>query len=122
MYYQGQAKQLGNAKRFAVKIQNRDGDHKDHGAETHWLAINTDQFRRIVNILTENDTTYEIQPGDVGQPYLRAFGKSWPVADFMGRILPADVGKHVHKVTTDAGDSSYLQVENDEQRDARLNR
>lgn len=56
---------------------------------------------------------YTLTEGDVEQHMLRAFGKLWRVSDFMGRVLPRDVGKRVYQV----GD--ILQVENDEQRAAR---
>ena len=55
-----------------------------------------------------------IEAYDVGASYIRAFGRSWPAQYFIGRILPQDVGKRVYLV----GD--ILQVENNEQRDARL--
>lgn len=51
---------------------------------------------------------------DVGRPWLRAFGATWPVSGFIGRILADDVGKRVY--LTDG----ILQVENDSQRAARL--
>lgn len=56
---------------------------------------------------------YTIQGRDVNKPVITAFGQKWLVQNFMGQILPADVGKRVFK----AGD--ILQVENDEQRDRR---
>ena len=56
---------------------------------------------------------YEIRQEDVGKRSLSLFGRGWSVADFMGRILPGDVGKRIFLV----GD--ILQVENDEQRDKR---
>lgn len=60
---------------------------------------------------------YELQQSDVGRATIHAFGKSWRVADFLGRVLPQDIGKRVFKVGDD-----ILQVENDEQRAARLDR
>lgn len=56
----------------------------------------------------------EITSNDVGKSVFRAFERNWPVQDFIGRILPQDVGKRVYLV----GD--ILQVENDEQRINRL--
>lgn len=52
----------------------------------------------------------EITSDDIGKTTFRAFGKSWLVSGFIGRVLPGDVGKRVYLV----GD--ILQVENDEQR------
>lgn len=49
----------------------------------------------------------------VGKPAISAWGRSWLVTDFMGRVLPLDVGKRVYNV------GGVLQVENDEQFDKR---
>lgn len=57
---------------------------------------------------------YELQQSDVGRPFLKIFDRVWSVTDFMGRILPGDVGKRVYLV------SGILQVENDAQRAKRL--
>jgi hypothetical protein len=56
----------------------------------------------------------EIIAADVDTEHFRAFGKVWPVEEFIGRIMPCDVGKRVYKV----GD--IVQVENDQQMAARL--
>ncbi len=56
---------------------------------------------------------YTIKTEDVGVPHLRAFGQTWPVTGFMGRILKRDVGKRVYLR------GGILQVENDEQYMAR---
>lgn len=56
----------------------------------------------------------EITADDVGEPYFKAFGRVTPVQNFIGRIMKQDIGKRVFL----RGD--ILQVENDEQRDARL--
>ena len=61
-------------------------------------------------------THYELQPTDVGRPFLKAFGRAWPVSGFIGRVLLGDVGKRVYQV------GGVLQVENDGQRAARLAR
>lgn len=58
----------------------------------------------------------DIAADDVGKWLFGAFGRRWPVSSFIGRIMPHDVGKRVYLV----GD--ILQVENDEQRDARMAR
>jgi len=54
-----------------------------------------------------------ITAADVGKSFFRAFGKTWMVQDWIGRILEQDVGKRVFM----RGDR--LQVENDEQLTAR---
>ena len=55
-----------------------------------------------------------IQKLDVGRSTIKAFGRNWPVVNFMGDIQPNDVGKRIYLV----GD--ILQVENNEQRDKRV--
>ncbi len=57
---------------------------------------------------------YTLTAEDVGKPHLRAFGQVWPVSGFLGRILPNDVGKRVYLR------GGILQVENDEQHEARM--
>lgn len=57
----------------------------------------------------------EITIADIGKVMFPAFGRKWSTCNFIGRILPGDVGKRVYQV----GD--ILQVENDEQRDERIN-
>lgn len=61
---------------------------------------------------------YVLTADDVGKPFLRCLGNTWAVSGFMGRILPGDVGKRVYRVLP----QNILQVENDEQRAARLAR
>ena len=56
----------------------------------------------------------EIRESDVGRPTFNAFGQKWLCQNFIGEILPQDVGKRVYLI----GD--ILRVENDEQRNARL--
>lgn len=63
---------------------------------------------------------HTITPDDVGRPLLKAFGHQWPVSTFLGGVLAADVGKRVYLAVNDEGTGHYLQVENDEQRAARL--
>jgi hypothetical protein len=58
----------------------------------------------------------DLDQSHVGKPWIRAFGRTWLCSDFIGRVLPQDVGKRVYLV----GD--ILQVENNEQRDKRLAR
>ena len=57
---------------------------------------------------------YTLTIEDVDKPHLKAFGRVWPVSGFLGRILPNDVGKHVYLR------GGILQIENDEQRKARV--
>ena len=47
-------------------------------------------------------------------PVLRAFHRTWPTANFMGRILAKDVGKRVSLI------DGIIQVESDEQLVRRL--
>ena len=57
---------------------------------------------------------YTLSRADIGQASIPAFGKLWMVNEFIGRILPGDVGKRVYLR------GGILQVENDAQRTARL--
>ena len=63
---------------------------------------------------------YEIQSSDVGKRFIKAFGRTWPVVDFIGHIGAYDVGKRVYQTAYSAGDGYFLQVENDSQKAARL--
>lgn len=56
---------------------------------------------------------YTLKRHDVGQPWIRCFGKTWLVSGFIGQVLTCDVGKRVFKR------GEILQVENDEQRNVR---
>ena len=58
---------------------------------------------------------YTIRAQDVGRMSITAFGQSWLTVNFIGRILPGDVGKRIYKAM-DASGGFYLQVENDQQR------
>jgi hypothetical protein len=60
---------------------------------------------------------YELKKTDVGKVLISAFGRKWLVSDFIGRVLPTDVGKRVYKAAAD-----MLQVENNAQRARRLGR
>lgn len=55
-----------------------------------------------------------IEPRHVGRSLFPAFGRRWLVQNFIGRILPDDVGKRVYLC------DGILQVENDKQRAKRL--
>lgn len=103
---------LGEGERFAVKVQNRDDNV--HG-ETKWVSASPDQVKRILDILSENDDYYTLTDADVGKAFIGAFGQKWPVADFIGRVQPRDVGKRVFKHA-----AGHLTVENDEQCNQRL--
>jgi hypothetical protein len=59
---------------------------------------------------------YTLTTGDVGRAWIKAFGRSWMACDFIGRVLPGDVGKRVYLTPTNDGEHAILQVENDEQR------
>ena len=65
---------------------------------------------------------YTISPADVGRSTINAFGKIWRVADFIGTVIPGDVGKRVYLQNNAANDYKFLQAENDKQRDARVAR
>jgi hypothetical protein len=45
----------------------------------------------------------------------------WRLRGTLGRVLPGDIGKRVFEVTSPSG-TRFYQVENDEQRNARLAR
>ena len=57
-----------------------------------------------------------IEADHVGKAHINAFGRVWPVRNFIGRILEQDVGKRVFLR------GGILQVENDDQRNSRLAR
>ena len=57
---------------------------------------------------------YEIEPDDIGKRFLRAFGRGWALSDVLGYVQHGDVGKRLYLV------DGILQVENNEQRDARV--
>jgi len=58
-----------------------------------------------------------IQSSDVGRLHIKAFGRTWPVSDFMGRITPTDVGKRIYLAAPDV-----LQVESRSQFEGRERR
>lgn len=62
---------------------------------------------------------YTLTEQDVGRLDIGAFGEAWPVCDFIGRVLPSDVGKRVYRRGHPA-DGHYLTVESTEQRDRRI--
>lgn len=62
----------------------------------------------------EMSTYKTIGTKDVGKSRIKAFGRTWLVSDFVGRIFPNDVGKRVYF------SGGILQVENEEQRAMRI--
>lgn len=79
-------------------------------------ATRSRQPYELTKVRTERPF-YELKKTDVGKALISAFGRKWSVSDFIGRVLPTDVGKRVYKAAAD-----MLQVENDAQRDRRLGR
>lgn len=63
----------------------------------------------------EREAFYEIRPCDIGQDTIMAFDNQWSVVDWIGSIQAQDVGKRVFE-----RGGAILQVENNEQRDARV--
>jgi len=61
----------------------------------------------------------EIRQADVGKPVFYGFGRRWFCCEFIGRILPGDVGKRVYRFGGIDGGGA-LQVESDRQRAERL--
>ena len=59
---------------------------------------------------------YTLADSDVAMPYIKCLGRTWRVEDFLGQVLPQDVGKRVYRI------KGILQVENNEQRDQRMGR
>jgi hypothetical protein len=58
---------------------------------------------------------HEITPADIGKVVIEIeSGKRINVTDFMGRILPIDIGKRIYRV------GRIYQVENNAQRDKRI--
>ena len=57
---------------------------------------------------------YVLRLTDVNEPTIQCFGRTWLVANFLGRVLPCDVGKRVYRR------GAILQAENDGQKAARL--
>lgn len=73
------------------------------------------KFAAVLSLLPPALTNYfTIRHSDVSSFTIRAFGRAWPVQDFMGRIMLQDVGKRVYLR------GGVLQVENHEQFAARL--
>lgn len=69
----------------------------------------------LLSLLPPALTNYfTIRKSDVSSFTIRAFGRVWPVVDFIGRIMLQDIGKRVYLR------GGILQVENHEQFAARL--
>ena len=63
----------------------------------------------------ERDPYYTLEGADVGASNIRAFGRVWPVANILGRVLLEDVGKRAY-----LNASGFVSVENNDQRDRRV--
>lgn len=87
-----------------------------NGDQMRDFAQSIDLIVRFAESLNDDDNRpwNEISEKDVGKHLVDVFGRSWVVSNFIGKIFPEDVGKRVYLV----GD--FLQVENEEQRKARL--
>jgi len=59
-----------------------------------------------------------IGPEHLDMRRLGSYG--WKLRECLGRVLPQDIGKRVYEITCDDGVRTIYQVENNEQRDARL--
>jgi hypothetical protein len=57
---------------------------------------------------------YEVAAADVGKARIRAFGRTWDLRAVCGPLQPIDIGKRIYQV------GEILQIENQEQRAARL--
>jgi hypothetical protein len=57
---------------------------------------------------------FTIEPHHIGKSWIKVGTHGYSVSGFLGRVLPGDIGKRVFRV------NGILQVENDQQRDARL--
>lgn len=66
-----------------------------------------------------NPRYYVLTAADVGRSMFHARGKTWPLSDVIGRVQPIDVGKRVYWVQDPARGVDILQVESNDQRDAR---
>lgn len=74
-----------------------------------------DMLKQLVySVSMKTESYYEITKKDIGRRTIKAFGKTWRCEEFIGRILPGDVGKRVFRR------GEIVQVENDEQRAKRL--
>lgn len=76
---------------------------------------------KLVHVVTKED----VGKNFIQKPDCKCCGAKGPVlwlVDVCGRILKGDVGKRIYKVLNDAGDSSILQIESDEQLKRRLSR
>lgn len=60
---------------------------------------------------------YDIKPEDVGHGAITYRGRRHDIHSLMGRVQTLDIGKRIY--IRDIGLRTQLQVENDEQRDAR---
>lgn len=90
--------------------------------EFKWLATEGNsrealaRIRRLLALGSSADDYREINEADVGKNLFSAFGKTWVTEHFIGHIMRQDIGKRVFLR------NGVLQVENDDQRAARLAR
>lgn len=110
------ASRTGFALNLAGLIIHGDGT-RETVSELGWTDLTPEQLARIALVLADNDPYYTIHADDVGAAVLHAFGATWQVVNFMGRITRADVGKRVYRIDTPGG--FVLSVESDHQRAAR---
>jgi hypothetical protein len=77
----------------------------------------TDALKRARSqVMSKREREYrEITVEDVGRSVFPAFGRQWPVSDFIGRIYSVDIGKRVYRTS-----EHVVSVENAEQFMARL--
>lgn len=76
-----------------------------------WQRIVLEYQERKGRIMAREFITLKYE--HIAKPWIHAFGKTWIVCDFIGHIMPQDIGKRVYLV------DGILQVENDEQKNKR---
>ena len=63
---------------------------------------------------------HTVTAADIGKQFLELFGRTWNVDNHFGGTIPSDIGKRIYMMG-EGGDYQFLQIENDQQRDARTN-
>jgi len=61
-----------------------------------------------------------VGPEHIGKFAIDAFGRTWMVANHFRTLHDYDLGKRIYLCSNDAGDYQYLQIEDEEQRDKRM--
>lgn len=56
----------------------------------------------------------------IGRAFPKFFGKPWQASNHFGPLQRGDIGKRVYLVRDNADNYSFLQIENETQRDVRL--